>query len=173
MATPVSDLRDPLKREINVPGIEALPDITNSQLDGYIKDGFWEARLFGMLSDYTQTDGTEFATPLGDVIKKVADDGDLPQELQILVVLMAAMRLLRAKIMNLAVNFRTRGGPVEYEQQASATVLRTLLAALESRVAQVKELYSDQIGAGAFVYFDGELQREAALLSDYASLQVL
>lgn len=171
MATPVSDLRAPLKREINVPGIEALPDLTDANLDGYIKDGFWEAKLLGMLSEYTQTDGTELATPIGEVIKRVSDDGDLPQELHMLVVLMAAMRLLRAKILNLSVNFRAQGGPVSYEQQASATVLRTLLGVLEARVAQVKELYSDKYSP-AFVYFDGELQREAALLNDYASLQV-
>ena len=172
MATPVSDLRDALKREINVPGIESLPDLTNSQLDGYIKDGFWEARLFGMLSDYTQTDGTEFATPLGDVIKRTSDDGDLPQDLQMLVVLMAAIRLLRAKILNLSVNFRAQGGPVEYEQQASATVLKSLLQVMEGRIQQVKELYSDKLGSGAFVYFDGELQKELALAYDLASYQV-
>ena len=77
MATLVSDLRAQLRRAVNVPGFAQLPDITNTELDGYIMDGFWEGRLLGLLGGYTQTDGTEFATPPGVVIYKISDDGDL------------------------------------------------------------------------------------------------
>jgi hypothetical protein len=79
MATPVTDLRDQLSREINIPGFEQLPDITNTQLDSYVLDGFWECRLLGMLDSYTITDGSEFATPIGDNIQAVSDAGDLPE----------------------------------------------------------------------------------------------
>lgn len=173
MATLVSDLRAQLRREINVPGFGQLPDITNPELDGYIMDGFWEARLLGLLDSYTQTDGTEFATPLGAVIKHTVDDGDLETQYQMLVVIIAGLKLLRLKIFSLAVNLRAHAGPVEYEAQASATVLRALLESLERRVNQLKALYSDLIGAGAFYYFDAELQRESSYLNNVASLQVI
>jgi hypothetical protein len=173
MATTVATIRAQLRREINVPGVETLPDITNSELDGYIKDGFWEARLLGMLSDYTQTDGTEFATPPGEVIKATADDGDLPGELQILVAIMGAMKMIRMKILNLAINFRAQAGPVEYEQQASATTLRAILAVLEARIQEIKEIYSEEIGGGVFVYFDSVLQREASAAYGNLELQVV
>lgn len=173
MATPVTDLRPVLRREINIPGFEQLPDIGNSELDGYIKDGFWEARLLGMLSTYTLTDGTEFATPTGDVIKKIADDGDLEPQYQVLVAIVAAMKMLRLKTLSLAVNLRAHAGPVEYEQQASATVLRAILESLSRRLNEIKTAYSSIIPAGALYYFDGELQRDRAILDGLADLTVL
>ena len=127
MATPVTDLRLQLTREINVPGFEQLPDITSTQLDSYVLDGFWECRLLGMLDAYTVTDGTEFATPIGDNIQAVSDTGDLPDEYKMLVVILAGVRMIRLKILNLAINFSAKAGPVAYEQQASATTLRAVL----------------------------------------------
>lgn len=173
MATLVSDLREQLRREVNIPGFAQLPDITSRELDGYIKDGFWEARLLGMLDSYTQTDGTELATPPGEVIKKTADDGDLEQWLQQLVVIVAGYRMIRLKILNLAVNVRAQAGPVEFEQQASATTLRAVLSSLSARLEQIKAAYSTQLSVGATVYFDSVLQRESAVLQDLATLTVL
>lgn len=173
MATLVSDLRAQLRRAVNVPGFEQLPDITNSELDGYIMDGFWEARLLGLLGSYTQTDGTEFATPPGTVIKKISDDGDLEPQYQQMVVIIGALKLIRLKILNLAVNFKAVAGPVEYEQQASATTLRAILASMEGQVRELKASYSDLIGGGAFSYFDGELQRDSALIQGLGNLTVL
>lgn len=173
MATLVSDLRAQLRRAINVPGFAQLPDITSTELDGYIKDGFWEGRLLGLLDGYTQSDGTEFATPPGEVIYKSSDDGDLDMQFQQMVVLIASLKLIRLKILNLAINFKAKAGPVEYEQQASATTLRAILASMERQVAELKVLYSDLIGGGAFSYFDGELQRDQALLTGLGSLTVL
>lgn len=173
MATLVSDLRTQLQREINVPGFEQLPDIGNTELDGYIMDGFWEARLLGLLESYTQTDGTEFATPPGAVIKKISDDGDLEMQYQMMVVIIAALKMIRLKILNLAINFSAKAGPVEYEQQASATTLRAILKSLEVRVAELKRAYSDLVGGSAFFYFDSELQRDSALIQGLADLQIL
>lgn len=174
MATPIQDLRAQLLREINVPGAEQLPDITNSQVDGYIADGFWETRLYGMLAEYTLTDGTEFATPVtGGVIKLTADDGDLPPEYQMLVVIVGALKLLRMKVLNLAVNFKAVGGPVSFEQQASATTLRAVLATLQDRLNVMQSLYSESLGAGAMFYFDSVLQRDASLLGGALESTVL
>lgn len=171
MATPVSTLREMLRREINVPGFEQLPDISASQLDGYIADGFWETRLLGILDDYTLTDGTEFATPPGMVIKKSSDDTDLPTQYQMMVIIVAGMRLIRLKALNLAVNFSASAGPVEYEQQTSATVLRAILDALESRLKVLQASYSD-LFSGHMDYFDGELQRERAIVDGLSVLTV-
>lgn len=173
MATLVSSLRDMLRREVNVPGFEQLPDLSNTELDGYISDGFWEARLIGLLSDYTLTDGTEMATPLGSVIKLTSDGSDLPEYFRILVVIVAGLKLIRLKALNLAVSIRAQAGPVEYEQQISATVLRAILESLERRVAFLQVNYSDLLGAGPFVYFDAELQRESSLVYGLLEVTVL
>lgn len=164
MATPLSDMREALKREINVPGFPQLPNISNTQLDGYIADGFWEARLLGLLSGYTQTDGTELATPIGPIIFKISDDSDLPPEYQVLVIIVAGLKLLRLKALNLAVSLRAHAGPVEYEQQVSATVLREILQSLERRMRELLLYHSELQGSGAFQYFDGELQRTSSMI---------
>jgi hypothetical protein len=171
MSTPVSELREMLKREINVPGFGQLPGITNTQLDGYISDGFWEARLMGVLSSYTLTDGSELATPVASIYL-AADESDLPPQYQVLVVIVAGLRLLRLKALNLAVSLRAKAAAVEYEQQTSATVLREILQSLERRAATLFSLYSDVLGQGAFNYFDGELQRTSSMIQGLNLLTV-
>jgi len=172
MATPIPDLRDQLDRELNIPGFEQLPDITPAEMDGYILDGFWECRLLGMLDDYTVTDGTEFATPIGDNIQS-GSTGDLPEQYQMLVIILAGVRMVRLKVLNLAVNFKAEAGPVSFEQQASATTLRAVLASLEQRLAQLKLVYSDSLSPGAMYYFDGTLQRASSEAQGLLTLQVV
>jgi hypothetical protein len=70
------------------------------------------------------------------------------------------------------VNFKAVAGPVEFEQQASATTLRAILSSMEAQVRELKAMYSD-LGGGAFSYFDAELQRDAALIQGYGELTVL
>ena len=161
--TAVSDLRAQLARRINVPGAEQLEDVSGAVLDGYILDGFWQTRLRGMLVGYTSNTTT---------ITKESDGSGLPEHLQQLVIIMAGFNLVRAKVMQLAVNFSAKAGPVAYEQQASATVLRALLNSLERELQQLQEAYSDQFG-GALYYMDGVLQSEYAQLNQLAELTVI
>ena len=173
MATEVSDLRNQLSREINIPGFGQLPDITVTELDSYIMDGFWECRLLGMLDSYTITDGTELATPIGDNIQAVSDAGDLPEQFQMLVIILAGVRMIRLKVLNLAINFTAEAGPVSFEQQASATTLRAVLASLEDRLGQLKAVYSDSLSPGAMYYFDSTLQRASSEVQGLIALQVV
>jgi hypothetical protein len=74
--------------------------------------------------------------------------------------------------MQLAVNFTAEAGPVSYEQQASATVLRALLESLERRIMELKDLYSDLVPANVFIAMDGVAQSEYATLNALPELQV-
>ena len=60
MATPIQNMIPLLDREVNAPGAELYPTASAAQKVGYLTDGFWEARLLGMLTEYTVRDGTEF-----------------------------------------------------------------------------------------------------------------
>lgn len=173
MATLVSSMRASLLREVNVPGFAQLPTITTAELDGYLADGFWEARLLGMLDGYTLTDGTEQATPLGSVIFLSADNSDLASQLQLLVVIVAGLKLIRLKALALAQSLAVKAGPVEYERTTSATVLRAILDSLERRLAFLQVNYSDMFSSVPFHYFDSEIQREYSLLHGLAELTVL
>lgn len=175
MGTPITDLIPMLDREINVPN---APQITASagQKLGYIEDGFWDARLSGLLKEFTVADGADLDPPGTTGTKYFTDTATkaegLDQEFWMLIVIMAGFRLLRLRIMQLAVNFNAQAGPVSYEQQASATVLRALLDNLQGRVQELKGLYSDKFNS-IFVLMDGVAQSEYAALNQLADQQIV
>lgn len=176
MATALADLVPMIQREVNPPGMELFPDAGAGVMLGYLEDAFWDVRLSGMLEGWTVVAAADvaLATPpasgrhITDVSTKVKD---LDRELQMLIVLFAGLRIVRLKIVNLAVNFKAKAGPVEYEQQASATTLRAVLDSLSRRVGELKLMYSENY-QGAFNLFDGELQRDYAVLNDLAAYTV-
>jgi len=175
MATSTSELIQMLQREVNTPGIEMLPDLGPASAIGYIEDGFWDARLAGILSAYTIVDFGDVVPPETAgrwIVDQASHAEDLPFEYQMMVVIFAGVRLIRNKILNLAINFRAKAGAVEFEQQASATTLRAVLAVLQQRLAELKGQYSDSLPPGAFNYMDAVLQREVSLIGDVAILTV-
>lgn len=177
MPTPLSAIVPMMTRELNAPGTEQYPDLLAGDYLGYIADGFWDARLAGMLHQYTILDGSLLPTPLLTGTDYITDQStkvdDLPQEFQYMVVIFAGARLLRNKILTLAVNFKAEAGPTSYEQQASATTLRAILASLEKRVKELQVMYSDQFTPGVFAYMDGVLQRAESEMQGYLAMTVL
>jgi hypothetical protein len=178
MATSTVEIVPMLDREINTAGVEMLPDVTNTQLSLYVEDGFWDVKLGGMLTGYTVVDGPDVvaATPptsgrwITDASTKAED---LPQEYWMLVTIFAGARLIRNKIMNLALSFSAKAGPAEYEQQASATVLRAILDQLNKRAQELKTQYSDDFGGAGMSYMDGVLQAGYSQLAGLPSLTVI
>ncbi len=177
VATPVQDLLPMFKREINAPGIELFPTASAGSLLGYIKDGFWDARLAETLAAYTialgeditpaQTTGTEYFTDSGLTNQK------FPEQFHMMVVLFGGFRMIRLKILNLSVNFKAEAGPVSYEQQASATTLRAVLDSMERRMKELRVMYSDAYFQEVFILMDGQSQATYSLLEGLADTQVL
>jgi len=177
MPTPLTDLIPMMNRELNAPGTEQYPDMGGGDYLGYIADGFWDARLATMLTDFTILDGSDLATPETSGTDYFTDQSstteNLPEQFQMLVVIYAGARLLRNKILTLAVNYKATAGPVDYEQQASATTLRAILASLQRRMDELKIVYSDDWSPGTIHYMDGPLQRASSDLNQYLTMAVL
>ena len=177
MATLIADMIPMMTRELNAPGTEQYPELGAGDYIGYLSDGFWDVRLATMLTSYTILDGLDLATPGDSGSDYITDQStktvDLPEQFQMLVVIFAGARLLRNKILTLAVNYTATAGPVEYEQQASATTLRAILASLQRRMDELKRVYSDEFSPGQLYYMDGPLQRAESDLNQYLSLTVL
>jgi len=177
MGTLIADLIPMFNREINIPGDEQLPGISAGQKIGYIEDGFWDVRLSGMLSTFEVEDGLDLVPP-GIGGKNYFTDGatkaeDLEKKFWMLIVIFGGFRLLRLKIMDLAVNFTADAGPASYEQQASATVLRAILANLQGRIQELKGQYSNEFGAEVFILMDGLAQSEYATLQSLPEAQIV
>jgi hypothetical protein len=136
MAVDLADYVDSLKREIQPPGSDLFAGVSDAQWVGYLADAFWEARLDGFLEGYTTDEG---ATS-GDVsIVPVGAGADIDQRWIALIVLYAAVKILRNRILNMSTTFRAKAGPVEFEQQNSATMLAEMLKQLKATKDRIVE----------------------------------
>lgn len=165
MATNVFDMVPQLQREVNPPGYELFPDALPGDFLGYVTDGFWEGRLMGVFSGWTVKDGSELQTPVSGTFITNDDEDNFPDMEQMFCTIIAGFRLIQRRAVTLAQNLRAEAGPVEYESQISATVLREIMQSMERRLNQFKELYSDVIAAEVFYYMDGVAQANYALLA--------
>lgn len=135
MPVDLSDYLDNLKREVNPPGTNLFPEATDTEYAGHLTDAFWEARLDGMLSDWTESDG---------VIASVTDGGgDISRDLVQLVILYAGIRIVRNHLRNIRTAFRAKAGSTEYETQQSAQLLRDILDELRQKRSLVLQRLSD------------------------------
>lgn len=149
-----SDILDALRREISPPGSNFFPDATDDDLTGEMRDAFWMAYLDGFLLLYTESGGL--------VTQKQPGTPDFSRDLAQLVVFYAGFRILRASLRNSQTSFRATAGPVTYETQSSATVMRDLLAELQQERNILLKRLSD-LGVIPTFYMDGVQSRSDAI----------
>lgn len=154
MAVDMNTLIESLKNEVNPPGTDLYPDVTDPQWLSRLKDAFWEAKMNKAFPNYTLT---------GDDITPISGSDDLPREQQQLIVLYAGFRAALTSFQNLNSSFRSKAGPVEYETQKSAQVLKGLLDALRERIKNALE-DTDGTSAGSLaMVVDGFYERSVAI----------
>lgn len=153
MAVSLEDLIPSLEREVSPPGEDLFPDATESEWLGNLQDAFWDARLDGLLEDYTESGGS--VTP-------VSGSEDIPRDLQQLVVLYAGIRVVRNHLRALNTLFRSKAGPVEFETQKSAQLLKSILDELHSRKNLILTRLSD-VGSVDSYYIDALIARDESL----------
>lgn len=155
MSVDLATLVESLKREVTPPGEEetTFPDATDETWMGYLADGFWEIRLDGMLSGFTESAG---------LISPSSGTTELTRDLLQLVVFYAGIRILRNQILSFNTVFRAKAGPVEFETQKSAQTLKALLDDMRERRNLVLYRLSD-LGVVPSYYIDGLNERELSL----------
>jgi len=185
VAVDLADLVEPLKREVNSPGSETFPNATDDDWIGHLTDAFWELRLFGMLEGFEENAAARggppsfteaIVTPVGveegydqlaTPLPGVPDPGylpgtDLSRDMQQLIVLWAGYKIILTRFSTLQSVFRAKAGPVEYEVQQAATVLKSLLDALKARIdAIMRQLSSWNVGNDVTV-LDSVIERSYA-----------
>lgn len=125
MAVDLADFADSLRREITPLGTTLFAGVNDAQLTAFLSDSFWEARLDGFMPDYVADED-------GLVTNVNTGGPDLDRKYVALVVLYAGIRVLRNRILNMNTGFRAKAGPVEFEQQNSATMLAEMLKQLRT-----------------------------------------
>lgn len=154
MAVPLANLVPYLKAEINPPGVELYPNTTDAAFIQMLANGFWEARLNGLMAGYEESAGS---------IVPISGTVDLGREMQQLVVLYTAYRIVLTNFQNMSSIFRAQAGPVSFETQKHATVLKTVLDALRLRMSGLLDSVGDDTTSVAV--FDAYLARTAAIAS--------
>lgn len=154
MAIDIADLTDALKREVNPPGTDLFPDATDDDWLGQLLDSFWEAKLFGFFAGFT-ADEDGLISPLTGTTQVTRDE-------QALIILFAGARVIRNELKNTNTLFRAQAGPVEFEVQNSAQLLRDILKDIRSKV----DLALAAIGAinsTTVAYIDSLVGREDSI----------
>ncbi len=138
------DLVPSLQRAVAPPGEFAtfFPNATDDDLSASIADAIAEAQLDGFLSEYATNLDAGTVSP------------DLTSAQQALVILYGMARVVRARIANGKNRTRYQAGPVEAEEEQSASVLVQMLRDINTRKAELlKEAKAGDI-ARAFVMVD-------------------
>lgn len=132
-----------LLREVQPPGTSLYAGVGEADWVQYLADGFWEARLDGFLEGFVVAQGGfgsyELLPPTG-----MADSAPEVRMAISLMVMYAGIRVLRNRILNTNTSFRAKAGPVEFEQQNSATMLAEMLKQLR----MTKDRILEQLDAG-------------------------
>lgn len=152
MAVDLADLVDSLRREISpLSGTNPYEDTSDDTLAGYLADAFWEGRLNGLFTGYTINEDDELVP--------ISGTDDMPRYEQQAIVLWAGYRAVLNDLRNVQSLFRAKAGPVEYETQQSATLLKAILDALQQKIDRV---ISD-IGGTSAAVFDAVIERSYSM----------
>lgn len=134
MAVELSDYTDSLRRAITPLGSTKYADVSDDVLDDYLTDAFWQGRLDGFYVGYTADDD-------GTVEPLTPGDPEFNRAWVSLVTLYAAVAILANQILATNTRFSAKAGPVEFEQENSATVLAEML----KQLAAAKQRIIDQM----------------------------
>lgn len=169
MAVDVVDFVPSLKRAVQPPGADLYVGVTDGVWSGYLTDAFWEARLDGFLRGWTVFQDDPAAPENAQFVPVSAGGPDIPRADVALVIIYAAVTVLRNRILNSNTKFRAKAGPVEFEQENSATVLAEMLKQLRTakdRILEAMEMnsptavmlidaYSTRLFDGGLSYYGG------------------
>lgn len=126
----LEELIDPLKYELNVPGEDAYGGTSTEEWVGRLANGFWKGYLDGFFQAFTESEG---------LVSPRAGDATFPRDYQQVVILYTAIEILGQRLLSMKTSFRAKAGPVEYEEEQSATILRSLLDQAYERLKYVRE----------------------------------
>lgn len=171
----LSDYIPNLQREVQAPGTTDFPAATDDDWIGNMVDGFWEARLDGLLQGYTcDENGLLFEiSALNNNLpqqpqvyenpqtKNWAADGQLREMVQ-LIIFYAGYRILRNALRGLRTQFRASAGPVSFEYQQSANLLVDVMRDLVNRRDIILRRLSD-LGVVQSFYIDAIAARDSSL----------
>lgn len=154
----LEDLIPDLEIALNIPGENLYATVGTTEWVGHLRDGFWNSYIEGLLLGYVESDG---------IISPVSGSTPMPRDAQQLIIMFTSIEIIRKRLMSMQTVFRAKAGPVEYEVQQSASVLKALLDDLTDRRKYILLRLSDSGIARDIHYIDVYQARQESLNNQY------
>lgn len=151
----LTELVPSLEAALTVPGNEAeFASVPEDQWVIRLVNAFWNAFNAGLF--------TGFIVDEDGQVSPTSGSDDMGRDLQQVIVLYAAMDVVRNQMRQLNTVFKAKAGPVEYETQQSAQLLKSLLDGYMGQISALVDRLGDQ-GTTATFYLDGVIARDRAI----------
>jgi hypothetical protein len=152
----LNELIPSLVAQVSSPGQPLYEGVAEDDWLTYLLNGFYNAQLEGLLQGWS-------ASEEGLVRESNGGTKTLTRDQQQIAVIYAAMDIVRNELRQLKSTFRAKAGPVEYETQQHATVLKTILDQLLSQKEIILDRLADSGGLSPSFYIDGVIARDYSI----------
>ena len=157
----LTDLIPDLEGYVSVPGsVSRYSTASETEWLTKLRNAFWTAYNDGLIIGFSCNEE--------GVISSVRGDLAMGRDLQQIVILYSAISIVQNELLQIKTAFRAKAGPVEYETQQSAQVLKGLLDSLFQQKNVLLKRLSD-IGEVQSHYFDAVITRDASYRSGLTS----
>lgn len=161
MAVELSTYVESLRRAMTPIGGTLAIEVNDDELIARLVDAFWNARLDGFFPKYTVNED-------GRVTPILEGDPEFDRANVSLVVLYAAIDATTKQILSTQTKFRAKAGPVEFEQENSATMLVEMLKQLQVTKKRLLDQLNDlDGGATSVMVLDAYVVRSLQGVSEF------
>lgn len=155
MAVDLGDLVPYLQAAVSPPGNDLFADTVEDEWITRLANGFWNARLDGLLAGYVESDGS---------ITPTSGTDDMSREMQQVIVFFSAYDTILLALRALNTQFKAVAGPVSFETQQSANLLKDIAEDLRERRNILLRRLSDMGSTSAYV-IDSIIARQDSLMA--------
>lgn len=163
-AVDLSDLIPDLGVALTAPGqTDLYSTVDDDEWISRLKTAFWSAYNDGLIEGFS-CDEDGLVTP-------ISGSATFGRDLQQIVIFYCGLNKVQNELMQIKTRFRAKAGPVEYETEQSAGVLKALLDSLLKQRDDIMTRLS-AINGVSTIYIDAVRQRDYALaegLTDFWS----
>lgn len=151
MAVDLGDFIDDVKSQVSAPGSNLFPDSTDDDWLLQLRNAFNEAILYGIITKYTEVDGS--------VEPRTVGDPDISRDLIQAVIYLASLQVLRTRLSGIQNVFRAAAGTVSYETQQDQEGLINLIKEGEDKL-KIWLIRLSDIGVTKSYYFNLNAERD-------------
>ncbi len=158
-AVDLADLVPDLILELNAPGADVYPTVSEEEWVNRLRNAFGYALLDRVITGYREVDG---------IVTPVSGTTPLSREYQYILILYVAIQVVRNKLLDLKSSSRAKAGSVEYEEATQgASVMVAILNDYTTRRQQLIEEVARTNSGNGMYYINAFTARQNALNYGY------